>query len=303
MKVLVVGGTGMIGTHFATHLRDLGDEVTLAARSEPAEGTVAAQFPVIRGDYTRGDFSEADLEPFEGVVFAAGNDPRHLPKGADAAEFWESTQVESVPRFAALAKKAGVRRFVQVGSYYHQVLPELVESNPYVRGRALADERARELADADFAACTLNPPSILGVIPGAPLKRIARFVQWADGGLPDVPNFAPAGGTNYMSVRSLSEAAGGALHRGEPGKAYLIGDANWSFREYFQTFFDAAGSTVRLEERDEEHPMMPDPFIIQGRGNTISYRTDPEETALLGYRQGDAQRAVEEMVAKVRESS
>lgn len=303
MKVLVVGGTGMIGTHFATNLREGGDEVTLAARSEPAPDSVAAQFPVIYGDYTRDDFSTADLEPFEGVVFAAGNDPRHLPKGADAADFWETTQVESVPRFAALAKKAGVRRFVQVGSYYHQVSPELVETNPYVRGRALADERARELTDADFAACTLNPPSILGAIPGTPLRRIARFVQWADGEKPEIPNFAPAGGTNYMSVRSLAEAAGGALHRGEPGKAYLIGDANWSFREYFQTFFDAAGSSIRLEERDEEHPMMPDAFIVQGRGNSIAYRTDPEETALLGYRQGDARRAVEEMVAKVRESA
>lgn len=303
MKVLVVGGTGMIGTHFATHLREGGDEATLAARREPAPGTTAAQFPVIYGDYTRGDFSVSDLQPFDGIVFAAGNDPRHLPKGADAAQFWESTQVEAVPRFAALAKKAGVRRFVQIGSYYHQALPQLVETNAYVRGRALADERARELTDADFAAVTLNPPSILGIVPGAPLKRIARFVQWADGALPEVPNFAPAGGTNYMSVRSLAEAAGGALHRGASGKAYLIGDANWSFREYFQTFFDAAGSDVRLEERDEEHPMLPDPFIVQGRGNTISYRTDPDETALLGYGQGDAERAVEEMVAKVRESA
>lgn len=300
MKVLIVGGTGMIGTHFATHLREQGDDVTLAARSEPEAGTVAAEFPVLFGDYSAGGFTADDLAPFDGIAFAAGNDIRHLPRGVDTAEFWERTQIGGVPRFAALAKKAGVRRFVQIGSYYHQVQPELVQTNEYVRARALADERMRALADADFAACTLNPPSILGVIPGAPLKRIARFVRWADGEKPEVPNFAPAGGTNYMSVRSLAQATAGALHGGEAGKAYLVGDANWSFREYFQAFFDAAGSAIRLEERDEEHPMMPDPFIVQGRGNTIAYETDPEETAVLGYEQGDAHRAIEEMVAQVR---
>ncbi len=300
MKVLIVGGTGMIGTHFASHLREQGDDVTLAARHEPAPGTVASEFPVLLGDYSAGDFTTGDLAPFEGVVFAAGNDIRHLPRTVDADEFWQRTQIGGVPGFAALAKKAGVRRFVQIGSYYHQVQPELAEGNPYVRARELADEGARALADADFASCTLNPPSILGVIPGAPMARIRRFIQWADRELPDVPDFAPAGGTNYMSVRSLAQAAHGALHRGEAGRAYLVGDANFSFREYFQAFFDAAGSPVRLVERDEEHPMMPDPFIVQGRGNTIAYETDAAETALLGYEQGDAHRAIAEMVELTR---
>ncbi len=303
MKTLIIGGTGMIGTHIAAHLRAQGQDVTVAGRTAPAAGTSAAGYPVLLGDYTAGGFTAEQLAPFDAVVFAAGNDIRHIPRGADPDEFWEATQIGGVPRFAALAKKAGVRRFVQIGSYYHQVLPGLVQTNDYVRARALADERARALADADFAAMTLNPPSILGVVPGAPMKRIARFLRWADGGMPDVPNFAPTGGTNYMSVRSLAESVDGALRNGEAGKAYLVGDANLTFREYFQMIFDAAGSRIRLDERDEEQPMFPDAFIVQGRGNVISYETDPDETAALGYTQGDAERAVTEMVAQTREGA
>ncbi|WP_139280384.1 NAD-dependent epimerase/dehydratase family protein, partial [Rhodococcus tukisamuensis] len=32
MKILVLGGTGMIGAHAALHLRERGNDVTLAAR-------------------------------------------------------------------------------------------------------------------------------------------------------------------------------------------------------------------------------------------------------------------------------
>lgn len=299
MKTLIVGGTGMIGTHVASHLREQGDDVTMAARTAPAPGSVASGFPVLLRDYTKGELSVADLGAFEAVVFAAGNDIRHLPRDVDPAEFWEQTQIGGVPRVVARAKEAGVRSVVQIGSYYHQVLPELVETNEYVRARALADERARELAAADFTVSTLNPPSILGVIPGRPIRTIGRILEWADGERPETPNFAPAGGTNYMSVRSLAEATRGAMYNAE-SKAYLVGDANLTFREYFQMIFDAAGSKIQLEERDEEHPFLPDPFIVQGRGNVITYETDPAETATLGYTQGDAPRAIEEIVALTR---
>ena len=61
---------------------------------------------------------------------------------------------------------AGVRRVVQLGSYYHQVMPYLIKENAYVRARHLADEGARALATADFNVSTLNPPSIVGDIHG-----------------------------------------------------------------------------------------------------------------------------------------
>ncbi|WP_280235979.1 NAD-dependent epimerase/dehydratase family protein [Nocardia cyriacigeorgica] len=55
-----------------------------------------------------------------------------------------------------------------------------------------------------------------------------------------------------------------------------------------------------LDERDEQHPLLPDEFIVQGRGNVISYRPNPAETALLGYGLDDCRRAVGEMYETVR---
>ncbi|MCI5074485.1 NAD(P)-dependent oxidoreductase [Oricola sp.] len=299
MKVLVIGGTGMIGGHAVQKLAQDGHDVVVGARKPAPEGTPMARFPALYGDYSQGEFSESELEGFDAVVFAAGNDIRHLPRGTDRDEFWRVMQIEGVPNFVARAKRAGVGRVVQLGSYYHQVMPHLAETDDYVRARKLADEGARALADASFNVSTLNPPSIVGAIQGISAKRYESLAAWARGERPDIPVFAPAGGTNYMSVKSLCEAISGALGNAESGKAYLVGDQNLRFCDFFQLFFDAVGSSQRVEERDEEHPFLPDAFIVPGRGNVLSYEPDPAETDSLGYSRNDVERAVREVVDMV----
>ena len=148
-------------------------------------------------------------------------------------------------------------------------------------------------------APTLNPPSIVGALPGLPAKRYETLTAWAKGERPEIPDYGPAGGTNYMSVRSLSQAIAGALERGETGRAYLVGDANLTFRDFFQKIFDAVGSSRKLVEEDREHPLLPDAFIVPGRGVVLSSAPDPADTARLGYQRGDIDRAVAEVVAAV----
>lgn len=297
MTILIVGGTGMIGTNLALHLQGAGHDVTLAGRNAPAPGHPAAHFPLLQRDFTKGEFTRADLAPFSGVVFAAGNDPRHMPRDVDVEAFWRATQTEGIPAFAALAKAAGVARFVQVGSYYHHLRPDLAATSPYIRARQLADERVRALADDTFNACTLNPPSIVGAVPGLPALRYRALTEWGRGLRPEVPDTAPPGGTNYMSVRSLVQAIEGALMCAESGKAYLIGDESLSYQQFFQLFFDVAGRDVTVTVEDKEHPLLPDAYIIQGRGNFLAYEPDPVETALLGYDRNDVRRAVAEVAA------
>lgn len=293
----------MIGAHAALHLRDQGNDVTLAARGAIPDESPVAGFPVLVGDYTVPSFTAEQLAGFDGIVFAAGQDVRHKDPDIDEAPFWEKTQIVGVPRFAALAKQAGVPRFVQVGSYYHQLRPDLAEGNPYVAARRAADEGARALADESFNICTLNPPSIIGAVPGASASRYRRMISWASGDEPDVPDFAPAGGTNYMSASSLAEAIWGALQNAEPGAAYLVGDQNLSFREFFQILVDAAGGNRVVDERDEEHPLLPDAFIVQGRGNRLSYEPTPADVSRLGYTRNDCARAAEQLVRVVRAAS
>lgn len=297
MKVLVVGGTGALGGHCAVHLAAKGHEVTIGARKSADSATPMAQMPFLQGDYVAGDYTSDRLAGFDWVVFAAGNDPRHVPADADFAEFLIRANHEAVPSFFAACREAGVKRAVQLGSYYHQAAPQLLEGNGYIRSRKAACEGARAEGRAGFEVVSVNAPFMVGSVPGLPSAIFDPYVQWAKGLIP-IPAYAPPGGTNFMSFRSLSEAIEGALERGEPGKAYLVGDEDLSFRDYFQLFFDAVGSEVNVAEQDAELPLLPDIAIPQGRGSWVRVSTDPADVALLGYRRNDVRQAVADLTAQ-----
>lgn len=295
MKVLVVGGTGALGGHAALHLAAQGHDVSIGGRNPANPATPMAAMPFVQGDYVAGDFTADRLRGFDWVVFAAGNDPRHVPPGSDFAAFLHQANHVAVPAFFAACRDAGVKRAVQLGSYYHQASPNLVAGNVYIQSRKAACEGARAQATPDFGVVSVNAPFMVGSVPGLPSMIFEPYVQWAQGKLP-IPTYGPAGGTNFMSFRSLSEAIEGALLRGDSGRAYLVGDEDLSFTAYFQLFFKAAGSSVVLEERDEEHPLLPDIAIPQGRGNWVRVAPDPAEVAQLGYRRGDVASAIADLI-------
>ncbi|MFT4082571.1 MAG: NAD-dependent epimerase/dehydratase family protein [Nocardioides sp.] len=303
MRILVVGGTGLIGSHAARLLAAEGEDVVIAGRTAPEAPSLVEELDFLEGDYAAGDFTPERLRGFDAVVMAAGNDIRHVAPGAgdvDLTDFWERMQSGGIPAVAEAARAAEVGRFIQVGSCYHVVRPEWAETNPYVRARRDADERARALTTDEFAVVTLNPPPIVGMTPGIATRRYSRLFRWARGEDPKWPLTAPPGGTNFVTVRSLAEAIRGALWVGRPGEAYLIGDENLSYRDYFQTIVDLVGGTGRVEVVDAEHWFLPDRMIVPGRSAMFSYEPDPAAVALLGYRRDDIRPMLAAMVAQAR---
>jgi len=296
MKILVVGGGGMIGGHAALHLAEEGHEVTVAGRTAPAAGTPLGDLPFIKCDYIAADLPREVWAGFDALVFAAGNDIRHLPKGADARTHWRVSNSEAVPRFFASARDGGVKIAVNIGSFYPQAMPSLVAVNPYVESRKLADDGVRALNGPGFRAMSVNAPFVVGAPRGMIVQMFKAYTDYAHGRMAPMPEFAPPGGVNFISTLSLAEAVHGALLHGKGGHAYLVGDENLSFGEYFGAFFEAAGRPVP-PVLDQEHPMLPDSAMYFGRGNSLFYETDAAECALLGYRRGDVVAAINEIVA------
>ncbi|KSZ56080.1 nucleoside-diphosphate sugar epimerase [Rhodococcus pyridinivorans KG-16] len=299
MRILVVGGTGALGAHAACYLDAKGHEITIASRNPPLEKTRMASFPFLHGDYVKGDFTSDRLRGFDAVVFAAGNDMRHISFSKNAEQLLLRANAEGIPSFARAARKAGVKRMVQIGSAYPQSTPDLVQDSVYLRSRLLACEGARAEGRAGFDVISVNPSFMVGGLPGMPSYMLDPYGEWATGMI-EAPFFAPTGGSNFMSYSSLSQAIEGALLRGEPGKAYLVGDETLSFADYLNLFFEAVGNPVRLEARDEAHPVFPDEMMVQGRGNWILYEPDADEAALLGYKRNDVANGVAEAVAAFR---
>ena len=112
MKVLVVGGTGLIGGEIALHLQENGHAVTIMSR-QPSKVPTLAQLPFLQGKYIEDDMADGRPQGFDWLVFAAA-DIRNLPwDGSEPLEaFYTRANDEAVPRFFAAAKQAGIRRAV-----------------------------------------------------------------------------------------------------------------------------------------------------------------------------------------------
>lgn len=300
MRILVVGGTGMVGGDAAIRLESLGHDVAIGARKPPAETTAMAKMPFRRVDYINDAPDLAMLRHFDAVLFAAGNDTRHIPRDGDPDAHWARVNSQAVPAFAAAAKQAGVETFILIGSFYPQAAPQLLGTNAYVDSRLAADEGVRALADHRFRAVVLNAPFIIGHVGGLDQPGARTYASWALGRLPQIPRWTIPGGVNVISTTTLTDAIVGALEQGRNGKAYLIGDRNMSFQDYFGSYLRAAGDTAPLEVRDEPHPLLGDAAVLAGRGNTIYYEPDPAEVAELGYRRNDVDRTIDQIVAAYR---
>ncbi len=299
MKILVVGGTGLIGGHAALHLRSLGHDLTIAARKPAATGSALTELPFLGGDYVANDFTRADLHGFDALVFTAGNDVRHVPADENEGAHWVRANAQGVPRFFAAARDAGIRHAVNVGSFYPQAAPDVLRSSSYARSRKMADDGVRALAASEFRVMSVNAPFVVGTVPGLVVPMFEAYTRYAEGLFAPMPEFAPPGGVNFISAQSLSEAIAGALNRGQSGVAYLVGDENLSYQEYFGHFFRAVGKKVP-PIIDQEHTMLPDSALLAGRGNSIFYEPDPAEARLLGYRRNDIARTVDEIVSQFR---
>lgn len=244
MRVMIIGGTGLLGYHAVRELLKRGHMVDILALPPlPASGLFPGEVKIQLGDlevFPDGE-PRKHLRGHDAVIFAAGVDDRVTPK-TPAYPFFRRHNVESTHRLAELARQSGVQRFIILGSYFayfHRIWPhlELTRYHPYIRSRVEQTAAAQAAGGAQMAVITLELPYIFGVMPGrTPLWK--PLVRYAASGF---PLFYPSGGTTCVSVTQVAQAIAGALERGEPGACYPIGGENLTWSELLSRITRFAG--------------------------------------------------------------
>ncbi|MEA5077254.1 MAG: NAD(P)H-binding protein [Anaerolineaceae bacterium] len=233
-KVLMIGGTGFLGYYAIRELLKLNYEVTILALPPlPAEGLFPPEVKITLADMNKltDDEVGALLKGQDAVVYAAGADDRVVPK-APAYPFFYKHNVEATRRLIGIAKNAGVKKGVVLGSYFAYFAREwpqleLTKHHPYIRSRVEQEEAAITAGGSEMEVMILELPYIFGSMPGrTPIwKPLINYIR-STGIL-----FYTRGGTNCITVEDVGAAIAGAVERGRGGQRYAIGGQNLTWVE------------------------------------------------------------------------
>lgn len=316
-KVLVLGGTGLLGYATTRELVARGYQVTSVALPPIPTDDLFAEF----GDAVDSRledvtaFSDEQLAELVAghyaVMYAIGADERTVPP-APAVRFFYEANVLPTQRIAAAARDAGVEKFVVYGSYFAefaQTKPELgLQHEAYPIMRLLQEQVAFAEGDGAMDVTSLRLPYIFGTMPGRmPLWKM--FVDQIRG--QQVFPAHPGGITAAVTTRQVAQAAVGAMEQGEHRGTYALGGYNLSHQEFYETIvrrlgqdtqvplvpFEALEQTLadldqKAAEQGVEHGIH---MVLSGRVRAVDLGIDPAPVmATLGYEQDDVPAAIEQ---------
>ena len=233
-SVLIVGGTGFIGSHAALKFLEKGYKVTTLSMTPPKNGLLPKEVDIITNNIDKMDPEGLCklLKRQYAVVYAAGADDRVTPPKPANKYFYQKNVISTV-NFFTLAKEAGVKRGVLLSSYFayfDALWPNMALSkhHPYIKSRLYQEKQALIATKPELELMILQLPYIFGSAVGMtplwkPLIQYIKKTPWI---------FYTKGGTNMISVEHVAEAIVGAIENGKAGKKYVIGDQNLTWQEF-----------------------------------------------------------------------
>jgi len=214
MKVIVLGGTGLLGYHSVLALLTENHQVTVVSRGSIRQsGLFPAGVSSIETDLFELDTDRLNslFEPFDALVYALGPDDRDVPT-RPASPFFHNRLVVKCQSICQCAKASGVRKIVIMGSYFSyfdRQFPgwRLAEKHPYIHSRVAQSSACLSLGDPSVHVSILEIPYVFGIMPGRePLWKdlLIRRISWM---WPYI--YFTDGGTVMMTCTQLGKAVVG----------------------------------------------------------------------------------------------
>ncbi len=284
MRAFVTGGSGFIGGVLLRRLRAEGVDVRALARSDAS----AAKVTELEAEPVRGDLDDP-------AAMAAGAEGCELAFHAAAAlgewgdrDVFVRGNVQGTRNALEAARRAGVRRFVHVGTEAALMagdpLVNVDETTPlrpeskahYPATKAQAEIAVREANGERFETVVVRPRLVWGVgdttiLPGiVGAVRSGQF-RWINGGRHL---------TATTHVENTVEGLWLGATRGRPGEAYFVTDGE---PVVFRDFVTALLATQGIEAPDKEAPAavarVAGP-VLEGVWGLLGRRSPPPITRL-----------------------
>ncbi len=235
MKILMIGGTGLLGSEAAYELIRRGHSVKSIALPPLPEGAkLPPEMEIEFGNFMEMSDQElkAHLKGCEGLVFAAGVDER-VEGPPPIYDWFKKFNIDALSRLLKLSKESGLKHAVICGSYFSyfdktRPKEQLKKWHPYIRSRIDQENMALAFADDNFDVAVLELPYIFGTQPGRKpvwvflvenIRSMKKFTLY------------PKGGTAMVTVKQVGQAIAGAMEKNKGANCYPIGYYNMTWRE------------------------------------------------------------------------
>jgi dihydroflavonol-4-reductase len=231
MRVLLTGGTGLVGQAVARELCARGHRVRLYARGSSDVSPLAPLgVEVMRGELLEGEAVARAVAGCEGVVHVAGI----ATLGHDPPERLAEVNVRAVEVVLSAALAAGVRRAVLTsstsvtgGTPRPALLDETSPGNaealgiPYFLSKLRGERAGLALAARGLPLVVVRPSYVLGPgdVHGSSASTVIAFARRR------IPAIVE-GGASFCDVRDVARGHAEALERGRPGEVYVLGGHN-----------------------------------------------------------------------------
>jgi uncharacterized protein YbjT (DUF2867 family) len=250
MNVLVVGGSGFIGTRLSRELLDRGHDVTVLSRN-PDAGDLPDGVETAMGDVTAYESIETHFSGMDAVVFLVALSPLFEPKGGNRRH--DEIHRGGTANCIRAAEEHGIDRFVQLSALGADPTGE----THYIRAKGRADEIVR----ASSLDWVIFQPSIVFGEGGEFVSYVTRLKGMFAPGVPVYP--LPGGGreTRFQPiwvgdlVGMIADAVEDDRHSGQTYE--IAGPEIFTLREVTELVY---------ESRDESVKIVPLPMGLAGIG-------------------------------------
>lgn len=238
-KILITGGTGFLGAHLVRQFLDAGQtNLRVLASSVPAWMTDSGVEAFAGSVTSRADVA-AVTKNVEAIYHLAGK----VSFAYEGAAQMNKIHVEGTRLLCEAAKENKVKNFILASSSGTSAIsetPEIFDETyrqpvkiltkwAYYASKYYQEKTAlRAFQDKGERLVILNPSLLLG----AGDDRLSSTKVVLDFMAKKLPT-TPSGGLSFVDARDAANAFLNALDKGRHGERYLLGAANWSFKEFF----------------------------------------------------------------------